>query len=87
MSGIFASCVFLCDSPYWCNLISCPLLIYNATRFAARDHKQYFITRGEYKAFKRMEFQFQIKSFLYACLFAWSLVMLILKCISFFGKI
>lgn len=59
--------------------------MYNCSRLAAKDHKQYFITKQEYKNVKRMELQYQIKSVYYAILFAISLVMTIFKAIDFFG--
>lgn len=41
---------------WWVNILTIPLLFYNGVRFAAKDHKQYFITKGEYKQnFGRME--------------------------------
>jgi len=72
----------------WINLLSMPLFLYNCTRFAAKDHKQYFITKQEYKKnYGRMELQYQVKSVYYAILFAIALVMTIFKAIDFFGLI
>ena len=45
----------------------------------------YFITQGEYKKhFKRMELQFQVKSVVYALLFASALVMCVFTAVDFF---
>ncbi len=65
-----------------------PIFLYNFTRYAAKDHKLYFITKSEYKKnHARMELQYQVKSVYYAFLFAIALVMTIFKAIDFFGLI
>ena len=73
------------QGPWYVLFLAIPLAAYNLSRFNAKDHKLYFITKGEYKAnYKRMEKQFQFKSAIYAVLFGFALVMSILTGISFF---
>lgn len=56
-SGVFAFCAFSSDMPWWANLFTAAPFLYNSRRYAAKDHKLYFITKQEYKPhFKRMEF-------------------------------
>ena len=44
---------------FWINFLTLPLFIFNVTRFLAKDHKQYFFTKTEYKKNSgRMEFQY-----------------------------
>ena len=44
-------------APYWVQLITTPILVYNLSRVAAKDHKHYFITEHEYKSkFNRINF-------------------------------
>jgi len=82
----YAYLSFEASGYWWVNILAMPLFLYNCTRFAAKDHKQYFITKGEYKKnFPRMELQYQIKSVFYAFLFAIALVLTIFKAIDFFG--
>ncbi len=85
-SFAYAYFAFEANGYWWVNILSMPLFIYNCTRFIAKDHKQYFITKGEYKKnFSRMELQYQVKSVYYAFLFAIALVLTIFKAIDFFG--
>ena len=52
-----AVCVI--QGPWWFLLLTIPLAAFNLSRYQAKDHKLYFITKGEYKPhYKRMEFQF-----------------------------
>merc|ERR1712113_344395 len=51
------------QGPWYFLLLTIPLAAYNLSRYNAKDHKLYFITKGEYKPhYKRMEKQFQFKS-------------------------
>ena len=73
---------------FWLNILTLPLVLYNISRYLAKDHKLYFITKSEYKQnFRRMELQYQVKSVYYALLFAIALVMSIFRAIEFFGLI
>ena len=82
----YAYFTFEASGYWWVNILSMPLIMYNCIRYAAKDHKQYFITKGEYKKnFSRMELQYQVKSVYYAFLFAIALVLTIFKAIDFFG--
>ena len=76
------------QGPWYFMLLAMPLAAYNLSRYNAKDHKLYFITKGEYKMhYKRMERQFQVKSALYALLFGSALVMSILTAIDFFKTV
>lgn len=88
MSFAYAYFAFEASGNFWINFLSLPLFLYNGTRFAAKDHKQYFITKQEYKKNqRRMEIQYIVKGFYYAVLFSIALVMTIFKAISFFELI
>ena len=80
--------ICLIQGPWYFLMVTIPLAAYNLSRYQAKDHKLYFITKGEYKMhYKRMERQFQIKSAVYALLFGSALVMCILTAIDFFRVI
>lgn len=77
--------IFCDEAPLIVRLSALPLMLYNARRYSAKDHKLYFITKVEYKThFTRMEMQYQCKTCYYTVLFVMSLVMSILAAITFF---
>ena len=45
MSVCYAFFAFEASGHFWINLLTIPLFVYNGTRYAAKDHKQYFITK------------------------------------------
>lgn len=81
-------CTLLSDAPWYINLLTLPLGVFNFYRFQKRDHKMYFITASEYrKDFKRMDMQFRVKSGIYCAYFVGSFVKGLFSAIKFFGTI
>lgn len=76
----------LSTSPFWVYLVISPLALFNVSRIIAKDHKLYFMTKGEYqKTWGRMYFQYELKAVYYGVIFAIALTMSILKAVEVIG--